>query len=115
LYDARANVHDSLLDYLRIPALRSVVDLQLCNLVTDKTVSLLSHSEQTEGLLPRLQAMSLTCTTSDGVFSDMVASRLPSLRTIQVAFRGDKNSYQRDLAMLDDMQKAGYDIQVYVR
>jgi hypothetical protein len=72
--------------------------------------------EDGEQLLPKLQAVKLPkCGTSDGVFSDMVVSRLPTLRTIRVDFCGDKHSYQRDLAMLDDMQKGGYDVEVDVR
>lgn len=107
---------DGFVDCLRIPALQSLVELRLCNLVTDQTIRLLSNLEDGEQLLPKLQAVKLPkCGTSDGVFSDMVVSRLPTLRTIRVDFCGDKHSYQRDLAMLDDMQKGGYDVEVDVR
>jgi len=72
---------DALIDYLRSPALQSIVELRLYNLVTDKTVSSLSCREGKKHILPRLQVVALRCCTSDGILSAMIASCVPSLRT----------------------------------
>lgn len=105
---------DKILDYLRIPALQSIVELRLYNEVTDKTISLLSHQEGKEHILPYLQVMALICCTSDGVLSDMIASRKSSLRTIYITFHSGKDSHRCDLAMLDNLLEEGYDIDVGV-
>jgi hypothetical protein len=105
---------DRLLDYLRIPTLRSLVELRLYNTVTDKTIRLLSTLTGKEQLLPKLQEITIGCCTSDGLFSDMVVSRLPTLRIIHVTFRCDGHPYRRDQAMLCDIRNAGCDVQVSV-
>jgi len=114
LRDDTNATEDELVNYLCTPALQSIVELQLDNQVTDKTVSLLSNREGTKQIMPQLRAISLRCCTSDGVFSDMVVSRLPVLRTICVTLRGDKESYRRDRTMLDKFRRDGYGIDIGV-
>jgi hypothetical protein len=105
---------DRILDYLRAPALQSLVELQLCNLVSDKTIRLLSKHGK-EQLLPRLHALSLTCLTTDGVLSDMVVSRLPTLRTVHVSLRRCSHSYKRDWETLNFMKSKNYDVEVMLQ
>jgi F-box-like len=106
---------ENILDFLRPQSLQSLLNLQLFNTVSDKTINLLStrHALAAAGkvqpqllLLPRLEAISIRCcTTTDGVLSAMLASRLPTLRTIHVSLRRDKHAYQRDRAMLDYIRR----------
>ncbi|KAF8227351.1 hypothetical protein L208DRAFT_1441500 [Tricholoma matsutake] len=103
---------DKILDHLRIPALQSLIELKLFNPVSDKTIRLLSSYAEKEQLLPRLQSISLTCCTSDGVLSDMIVSRLPTLRTIHLSLRCDKHSYHHDRALLDNIQRKECHVEV---
>lgn len=112
LYDIRDIGEEELLDYLSTSTLQSLVELQLCNQVSDKVMGLLSRHAGKDQLFPLLQRMVLRCCTTDGLLTDMVASRLPSLRYIKAGLRRTKHSYQRDLAMLDDIRKKGCNIQI---
>jgi hypothetical protein len=115
LRDADANAtEDQILDYLRAPALQSLVELQLSNPVSDTTIRSLSKHGGKEQLLPRLQALSLTCCTSDGVLSDMIISRLPTIRTIHVSLRRLSHSYRQDQATLNYLRK-NIDVEVMLQ
>jgi F-box-like len=114
LCDTDISEEDNVLDFLRTPALQSLVELQLFIPVSDKTIRLLSRHAGKEELLPRLEAILLSCCTSDGVLSDMITSRLPTLRTIHVSLRRDKHSYEQDWAMLNNIRRKEYDVKVQV-
>ena len=109
-----AHTKKTITEYLRIPALETLIELRLDNQVSDETIRLFSKDSGAEQLLPRLQRMTLTCCASDGTLSAMVVSRLPTLQTIRVALCRNTHSYCRDLAILYNMQKNGYDIEVDV-
>jgi hypothetical protein len=113
LCDNTDTTEDVLADYLCTPGLETITELRLDNQVTDKIVNLLSNREGKEKIMPSLQAMTISCCTSDGVFSAMVASRLPVLRTICVTLRGN-DSYRHDRATLKKLRGEGYGIVIGV-
>lgn len=105
---------DDLFDYLRMQELQSITELQLYDQVTDKLVRMLSRQAESEQLLPLLQALTLRCRISDGVLSDMIASRMPTLRLVRATLRCEKDSYRQDRAMLEKIREEGCDVRVTI-
>jgi F-box-like len=106
---------ETIIAFLRAPALQSLIELQLFNTVSDKTIRLLTKltSVGKEQLLPHLQVISLTCCTSDGELSMMVLSRLPTIRTVRVSLRHHDHEYQQDRARLNYIRR-DHDVEVEV-
>ena len=76
---------DELITILGLPTLRFLSELELMTCFTDRTALSLTHRDGTEGgLLPHLKAMTIREShTTDGVLSNMVVSRLPTLKVFQ--------------------------------
>jgi hypothetical protein len=102
---------DEVIYFLAMPSLQSLRELSIrANGITDRLVGLLKYSEANpkDNVLPYLENLSLEgCRTTDGVFSDMVASRwqptqgsrnnspLASLRSVSVDFEWRQHTIDR--------------------
>jgi F-box-like len=114
--------------YLRMPCLELLRELSIrASRLTDQTVSLLQWSEA-NNILPHLEILSIRrCDTTDGVFSDMVASRWrpngvcqnnespTSLKLIGGSFEGGFEKKQRviDYSRMQEFEVNGLETDLY--
>jgi hypothetical protein len=108
---------EMLFSILALPALHTLLELELMACITDRTALSLTCPQggTTECLLPHLKAITIgECRTTDGVVSDMVISRLPQLQAFQIdALQGlsSKLYYtheSHDSLIIDNLRREGY-------
>ncbi|KAF9457735.1 hypothetical protein BDZ94DRAFT_191694 [Collybia nuda] len=92
---------NNLMEYLSCPSLTSLNELRIRATLTDLTISSLTIVKETCQLLPNLKTIDFSvCRTTPGTFSDMVASRLPSLECVDVSFCPKFNDHIHDRTIL---------------
>jgi hypothetical protein len=115
LGDFRSITEEEVISYLRMPCLQSLRELHIsADRLTDRTLAILQYYDSETSILPHLELLSVAnCDTTDGVVSDIIASRWfptrvcrdrffpASLKWVDVSFRGRKQRIVDRLKLQD--------------
>jgi hypothetical protein len=105
LKDSDGLTEEEVIYYLRMPCLQSLRELSINAMgLTDRTLTLLQYSGSETSILPDLEHLSIEgCETTDGVVSDMIASRWFPNRVCREA--GSPASLKSIFATFDGMER----------